>query len=171
MRNHIIAATLLAAATAVHGQTPEWQFYQDAKATNGLLIAFVQAKDGTQLMLKCDKPGKRSVYAVLVAKEKLARPRARFTMRPISLRYDGGEVNDDRWRYFENMATAVNRPGEASLTRLLGKLADAKQLEVQFHPEDKVVPDYISFDVHDARDAVAQVYKSCKDKNPLDESG
>jgi len=166
MRYWILASALVASSAIAAEATPGWQFYQDPAATNGLLQAFVQASDGTQLILKCDKAGKGSVYAVLVSTQRVANPRARFTMRPISVRYDGGEVNDERWRYFDNLVTAVNRPGEASLTRLLDKLAGAKLLEVRIDPEGRQNPDYTAFDVHGAGEAIDKVYASCMDTRP-----
>ena len=167
MRYWVLASAVLASAAFAGEATPGWQFYQDKEATNGLLIAFVQSEDGTQLMLKCDKAGKNKVYAVIISQKKLAAPANKDVMRKISLRFDGGSVDDDRWRYFANTAKAVDYPGERSLGRLLEKMVDAKQLDVLLDPTD-AQPISVSFDVHDSRLAIDEVFKSCKDQNPLD---
>lgn len=176
MRYWLIAAAALAAATGpviAAEATPGWQFYQDDKATNGLLMAFVQSTDGSQFMLKCDKPGKGSVYAVMVATKPVAKPAVKFTMRPVSLRYDAGQIIDDRWRYFGNTVTATDKPGERQLSRLLEKMENAKQLEIRLDPEGVSATGntttsngYTSFDVHDSGLAIQKVYESCKDTRP-----
>jgi len=173
MRYWILASALLAGSALAAEATPGWQFYQDPQATNGLPQAFVQSSDGTQLILKCDKPGKNSVYAVLVAKDRLANPAAMYTMRSVSLRYDGGETTEERWRYFANTATAVDRAGERSLAHFIEKVTPAKQLDVRFDPEGRSnTGSTISsaatttFDVHGAGDAIDKVFAGCKDTKP-----
>lgn len=174
MRYWILASALLAGSAYAAQATPGWQFYQDAKATNGLVQAFVQSADGTQLIMKCDKPGKNSVYAIFVAQQRLANPAATFTMRSVSLRYDGGETTEERWRYLDNTATAVDKGGERALAHFIEKAANAKQLDVRFDPEGRsntgstissTPPS--SFDIHGASDAVDKVFASCKDTRPV----
>ena len=169
MRISIIAATLLAGATAVWAQTPEWQFYQDSKATNGLLLAFVQSADGTQLMLKCDRRGKGNVYALFVSKQALAPQSNRDVKGKIKFRFDDGASREVEWRFRQNTARAINAPGDRTLTRFLGQLSDADRMEAEIYPIDSLdLPITAQFDVHDAGDAIAKVYDSCKDKNPVE---
>jgi hypothetical protein len=159
---------MAASATVAFGQTPEWQFYQDDKATSGLVQAFVQSADGTQLILKCDKTGKGQVYAIIVSQEDLAPPFSRDIVRRLDLRFDDGPAKEDRWRYRDKTAKALDKPGERTLSRFLEQLADAKRLWVNMYPSDtQANPIQTDFDVHGARDAVGQVYTSCKDTNPL----
>ena len=125
------------------------------------------------MIVKCDKPGKNSVYAVLVSKEPLAKPSAIFTMRAISLRYDGGPTNDERWRYLANTATATDKQGERALAHFIVKAGDAKQLDVRFDPEGHsntgsslTSTPTTTFDIHGASDAFDKVFASCKDTRP-----
>lgn len=174
MRYWILAAAAVTAGPVLAAEaTPGWQFYQDDKATNGLLMAFVQSSDGSQFMLKCDKAGKGSVYAIMVATKPVAKPAVKFTMRPVTLRYDAGEIKDDRWRYFGNTVTATDKPGERQLSRLLIELEHSKQFEIRLDPEGVSATGntttsmgYTSFDVHDAGVAIEKVYESCKDTRP-----
>jgi hypothetical protein len=169
MRYAMLALAMAATAATAQEATPDWQYYEDAEATNGLLQAFVQAADGTQLIFKCDEAGKNKVFAIMVSTERLAAPSSRFFLSKVVLRYDEGSPNDERWRYFETTATAVNAPGERSLTRFLEKVADAKKLDVTFERLERNGPEPIhtSFKVEGARAAIGHVYESCKDQNPL----
>lgn len=168
MRYLILAAAALASSALAGEATPGWQFYQDDKATNGLLLAFVQSEDGSQLLLKCDKPGKRKVYAIIVSQKELAPPSNRDIVRKVMLRFDDGASREDRWRYREKTAKAIDAPGEQTLARFLEQLVDAKRLDVILYPSDTHDPPITTdFDVHDAAQAVDEVFKSCKDKNPL----
>ncbi|HVU82453.1 MAG TPA: hypothetical protein VHD89_10655 [Rhodanobacteraceae bacterium] len=168
MRKSMIAVALAAAGTAAGAQTPHWQFYQDSKATNGLVQAFVQSADGSQLILKCEKTGKGQVYAIIVSPQTLAPPFSQDIVRRLDLRFDDGATKEDRWRYRDKTAKALDKPGERTLARFLEQLKDAKDLHVWMYPSDTHDPPFAAeFDVHDAADAVAQVYTSCKDINPI----
>jgi hypothetical protein len=167
MRYSAIALALAATSAAVQGQTPEWQFYQDDKATHGLLLAFVQSADGAQLMLKCDKAGKGQVYAIIVAKQNLAPPYSKDIVRRLDLRFDDAAPKEDAWRYRDQTAKAMNKPGERTLSRFLEQLDGVKRLEVTLYPSDTHNPPFtVKFDVHDADRAIAEVYSSCKDTVP-----
>ena len=168
MRYAILAVGLMATAATAQQATPEWQFYQDDVNTDGLLQAFVQSADGTQLILKCDKPGKRKVYAVIVSQEMLAPPYHQDIVRKLMIRFDTGASREERWRFREKTAKAVNAPGERTLTRFLEPLVEASRLEVIIYPSDTAAnPITTSFDVHNAGPAVEKVYASCKDESPL----
>ena len=172
MRYSAIALALLAMAGTAVGQTPEWQFYQDDKATHGLLLAFVQSADGSQLMLKCDRAGKGKVYAIIVSPQTLAPPFSRDIVRRLDLRFDDGAAREDRWRYRDKTAKALDKPGERTLSRFLEGLVDAKRLKVIMYPSDtQANPVITEFDVHDADRAIDEVYKSCKDQNPVGSEG
>jgi hypothetical protein len=165
----MLAMALAGTAASAQEATPEWQYYEDAEATNGLLQAFVQSADGTQLIFKCDEKGRSKVFAVMFSPEKLAAPSRTFFLSKLTLRYDKGPPNDERWRYFDQTAMAVNAPGERSLKRFLEKVADAKQLDVTFERIDRNGSKAIeaSFNVEGAREAIGHVFKSCGDDSPL----
>lgn len=164
MRCLMIAASLAAISTAAHGQDSVWGAFDGPDGSSGV---GVQSADGAQLMLKCDKPGKGEVYAVLVSREPLVPPtNTRFSMRPIELRFDDAAPFDDRWRFYEQSASAVNQKSENQLDRLIAGMADAKSMRARLNPERARWVE-MDFDVTGARTAIGQVYESCKDDNPL----
>jgi hypothetical protein len=88
-------------------------------------------------------------------------------MRSAELRFDDKAPFEDRWRFYEKYVVAINKDGERSLTRLLSGMGDAQKLELRLYPErgkSKVVT--LNFNVAGAKEAIAQVYESCKDTNP-----
>lgn len=164
MRYLMIAAALAAVSTAAQGQNSVWGSFDDGNGSSGV---GVQSPNGTQLLLKCDKPGRGEVYATLVSKEPLAPPsNTRFVMRPVELRFDDGAPIGDRWRFYEQTATAVNQKSENQLERLVTGLANAKSFRARLNP-DRARWVELSFDVSGAKAAIQQVYESCKDDNPL----
>lgn len=169
MRKSIIAAAVAMAATSVHAQTPTWQYYEDGSAP---LQAFVIARDGAQLILKCDKPGKGKVLAVFVANSPIAAPLAngRFESREVLVQVDDGGPYDDNLRFNDRFAMAVNQHSERSLTRLLEKIADGQKLDITLRPF-KQAPVQMSFGIGGARAAITKVYEACKDTSPLAPAG
>ena len=71
MRYLTIAVALLAVPVAAQDQASPWQYYEPE---GGTMQAGVVNAQGAQLILKCDKPGKGQVYAVVVTPEKLVPP-------------------------------------------------------------------------------------------------
>jgi phosphoribosylformylglycinamidine (FGAM) synthase-like amidotransferase family enzyme len=130
--------------------------------------AGVQAADGSQLLIKCDKTGKGQVFAVVVATNNLARPlpNNQYESFPVSLRMDDKSPWDDNWRFNDKFAMAVDKGNTRSLTRLLEQLADAKMVEVKLEPIEHAIYN-TTFNVAGAREAIAKVYADCKDVNPL----
>jgi hypothetical protein len=166
-RYAMLAAGLAAVpASAQAPSTTPWLYQQDA-STNNRVLAFVQASDGTQFILKCDEPGKRNVYGMISADSKLGRPGPQPITRTITYRFDGGRPNKDNWRYYETTAVAFNTSRERQLPKLLELMKDAKQMEVRLEPIDGT-PLTTSFEIAGTADAVARVYESCEDdSNPL----
>lgn len=127
----------------------------------------MQAEDGTQLILKCDKPGKNKVYAIITTSSDLAPPYNKDIVRKIWLRFDQTAPKEDRWRYREKTAKAMDIPGERTLSRFLEDLVGANTLSVQLYPSDTHSPPVpAEFDVHNAKNAIAKVFESCKDAAP-----
>jgi len=162
----ITSLALAAVSTAAVAQTPTWQFYEPG---NGTLQAFVVAKDGTQFIIKCDQPGKRRVFAVVVTNSSLAAalPDNKFESGPVTFRADAGAPQNDNWRYNDKFVMAVDQGNERSLTRLLEQLDGASALEVRLKPLGRSETG-VDFEVAGARDAINKVYTTCKDQNPLD---
>jgi hypothetical protein len=154
-------AALSAGATA---QKSAWGYFG---SPGGETVAGVQAANGSQLILKCEKPGARSVYAVVVAPTNLAAPlpENRFESRSVTLRMDTNAPWDDNWRFNDKFAMAVDKGNDRSLTRLLQKLDKASTLQVSLRPF-KAAPVMIDFNVAGAHDAIAKVYQDCQDTNP-----
>ena len=71
MRCMITGLVLATLATAAAAQDSKWGFYEPG---DGTMQAGVVATSGEQLIVKCDKPGKRSVLAVVVSNVSIAPP-------------------------------------------------------------------------------------------------
>jgi hypothetical protein len=162
MRYLMFGVALAALSAGATAQDSVWGFF------DGGMGAGVQATDGSQLLIKCDMPGKRAVYAVVVASQNLAAPLPgnNYDSGPVTIRMDQNAPWNDNWRFNGKYATAVDRGNTRSLTRLLDKLQNAKTFTIQMKPVGKGEVD-ATFSVAGAKDAVAKVYTSCKDDNPI----
>jgi hypothetical protein len=162
-RSLVSVAVLLAVPGAVQAQASAWGFFE---AGSGAGVG-VQSADGSQLMFKCDKPGTGSVYAVLARKAPLVPPSTSPMMRSVRVRMDARPPYEDQWRVLENTAMAVNKGNERSLTHLLGAMNDASSVEVLLYADLKSrSPETFKFAIAGAKEALDQVYTSCKDKPP-----
>ena len=125
------------------------------------------AEDGSQLILKCDKPGKRSVYAVVATRTSLVPPMSddKYESHPVTLRMDENAPWEDNWRFNDRFAMAVDKGNERATTRLLEKLRTADQVEMRFKPNNGSLT-VVRFATRGAEDAIARVYASCKDTVP-----
>lgn len=163
MRNWLIGFGVAAMAAGVSAQDSSWKYFEPE---SGPVQAGVVAADGSQLILKCDKPGKGAVYAVMVSTAQLVPPqRDGFTMRPIELRFDAEAPVDERWRFYEQSAVAIDKGSERTLTRFLADLTDATKVRLRLNPERGRWVE-AEFDVAGAHEAIARVYESCKDQVP-----
>ena len=158
----IALAALSAGATA---QDSAWGFFGSAGQASG---AGVQASDGSQLLIKCDKPGKHSVFGVVVATTNLAAPlpATKFESQPVTVRMDTGSPYDENWRFNDKFAMAVDQGNVRSLSTLLRKLANAKTMSIQLKPLNHSIYT-TSFSVAGAKAAIDKVYSDCGDTNPL----
>ena len=165
MRYLMLGAALAAVSAGAYAQAQSpWQYYEPA---GGTMQAGVVSADGAQLILKCDKPGKEEVYAVVVTPDKLVPPQnADFTTRPINLRFDEEGEIEDRWRFYDNSAVAIDKKPAKSLSRLLGELVDAKKVRFRLNPERARWVE-ANFEVTGAKEAIDRVYASCKDTIPV----
>lgn len=169
MRYWVLGVVLTALSSGAMAQASAWGYFDaGAGPTSG---AGVQAADGSQLMIKCEKPGKHEVYVVIAARSNLAAPlpENRFESRTVTLRMDSNAPWDDNWRFNDKFAMAVDKGNDRSLTRLLAKLDGAKALQVQLRPF-KAAPVLIDFNVAGSHDAIAKVYQACQDDNPTTKS-
>jgi hypothetical protein len=167
MRNWVIGIGVAAMAVGAAAQdaSSKWGYFEQAGSP---LQAGVQNARGAQLILKCDKPGKHQVYAVVVTGESLvpATDRSPFQMRPAEFRFDEGANEDDRWRFYEKSAVAIDQTTIKALTHFLTGLADAQKVRVRLNPDrGRWVEE--SFEVAGARDAINRVFTSCGDDNPI----
>jgi len=165
MRYWMLGGALAALSVAAAAQDSAWGFFGGPGMASG---AGVQASDGSQLLIKCDKPGKRQVFAVVVATTNQARPLPsnQYESFPVTLRMDDHAAWDDNWRFNDKFAMAVDQGNTRSLSRLLEQLADAKTVDVRLKPIEHSIYN-TSFNVAGAREAIAKVYADCGDKNPL----
>ena len=74
MRYSILAVALLATSALAQDNSSPWQFAHSGNSDDGPLVAFVNGSDGNTLAFKCDKPGKRSVYAVISTQDRIGNP-------------------------------------------------------------------------------------------------
>ena len=164
MRKALIGGALVALSSTAVAQAPGWNYFE---GDGGLVTAFVVANDGSQLLLKCDEPGRREVYALVFTQTELMPPRTRFVMREVQLRYDdGGSPDTYEWRYLDTTAAAVNSSGQRTLTRFLEKLDDAETFNIRLNPVDGNSFE-VEFRVAGAAAAIQRVYDSCDDDNPV----
>ncbi|WP_305096743.1 hypothetical protein [Croceibacterium aestuarii] len=167
MKLRYISAALAVISTAAAGQVPGWNYYEPG---DGTIQAVVVAADGAQFILKCDKPGKREVVGIVANTAQLARPLpdGQFETQPVAVRLDGGAPYDDRWRFNDRFAMALNKGNERSLDRLLIKLVDADTMELRLKPSKQPMT-VLTFDhLAGAREAIERVFNSCKDEVPFD---
>ncbi len=167
MRYLMFAVALLAVPAFAQGQTQPastWQYYEPE---GGTLQAGVVNAHGAQLILKCDKPGKGEVFAVVVTPEKLVPPTNQpFSTRALEMRFDADAPIEDRWRYYENSVVAIDQKPTIALTRFLNELADSAKFHIRMNPERARYVE-AEFDVSGAREAIGRVYTSCRDQSPL----
>ena len=164
MRCMITGLVLATIATAAAAQDSKWGFYEPG---DGTMQAGVVATSGEQLIVKCDKPGKRSVLAVVVSNVSIAPPLPdnRWQTRPVTVRIDQEPPFDAAWRYNDKFAMAVDRGNERSMTRFVQTVSNASEVQFTLQPLEQS-PSVISFQVAGARDAIERVYKACKDDLP-----
>ena len=164
MRYWFIAAVLAAVPAAAQEPPSPWQYYEPA---GGTLQAGVVNAQGAQLILKCDKPGKGQVFAVVVTPEKLVPPSNEpFVTRALELRFDAGAPREDRWRYYEQSVVAIDQKPTIALSRFLNELVGASKFHIRLNPERARYVE-AEFDVGGAREAVGRVYTSCQDTSPI----
>ncbi|HEY7807712.1 MAG TPA: hypothetical protein VIC34_10990 [Croceibacterium sp.] len=165
MRYLMFGVALAALSTAAIAQSSAWGFFNGA---NGGMGAGVQAADGAQLLIKCDKPGKHSVFAVVVSPLNLAPPLPinQFESDPVTVRMDDAAPWDDNWRFNDKFAMAVDQGNTRSLERLLGKLQSASTFDIHMRPVGKGEV-HTTFSVAGAKEAIDKVFAGCKDDNPL----
>jgi hypothetical protein len=164
MRYLTIVVALAAVPAAAQDQASPWQYFEPA---GGTVQAGVVNAQGAQLILKCDKPGKGQVYAVVVTPEKLVPPSDKaFVNRSLELRFDSEAPIEDRWRYYENSVVAIDQKPTIALSRFLNELAGAAKFHVRMNPERARYVE-AEFDVSGAREAIGRVYASCQDQTPV----
>lgn len=164
MRYMMFAAALVAAPAVAQDQASAWQYFEP---DGGTVQAGVVNAQGAQLILKCDKPGKGQVFAVVVTPEKLVPPTNQpFVTRALEMRFDTGATVEDRWRYYEQSVVAIDQKPTIALTRFLSGLANASKFHIRMNPERARYVE-AEFEVTGARDAIGRVYASCEDQSPV----
>ncbi len=166
MRYTIAGLAMAAIATTAAAQDSKWGYYDPG---DGTMQAGVVAPSGEQLIIKCDKPGKKQVFAVIAANISIAPPLPdnRWQTRPVTLRADENPPRDDAWRYNDKFAMAVDRGNERSMTRLVQDLAGADAVQITLQPLEQS-PTVLTFQTAGAKEAIERVYKTCKDSSPLE---
>ena len=164
MKRLAMMAALAACSADAWAQQGGWAYFEPEGAP---IQAGVVAEDGSQLILKCDKPGKRSVYAVVATRTSLVPPMSddKYESHPVTLRMDENAPWEDNWRFNDRFAMAVDKGNERATTRLLEKLRTADQVEMRFKPNNGSLT-VVRFATRGAEDAIARVYASCKDTVP-----
>ncbi len=164
MRYLIVGAGLAALAGAAVAQAPasKWAYFEPAGQP---ITAGVVNAEGAQLLIKCDRPGKKSVYVVMVNPAALV-PTARDPfLLPTEVRFDENSPQEDRWRFVGNSAMAMDARGNQSLSRLMDGLPTASKLRLRMYLERGRTIE-VSFDVAGAQEAISRVYQSCGDDLP-----
>jgi len=165
MRIGVLGLAVAALSSAVVAQEQgDWAYFT---GDDGLVQAGVQSADGWQFILKCDKPGKGSVYAVVVTTKPLVVTGSKsYQTRPAIISADGGAPDSQVWRYVDQFAMAVDYQHDRNLTRTLQELDGKSKFDIELQP-DLMTHVRSSFNIKGTRDAAARVFQSCKDTNPL----
>lgn len=165
MKKAIFAAAVAALPAGAIAQDGNWGYYEPG---DGTMQAGVAGANGAQLILKCDKPGKRKVYAVVVSPTAVAAAKGAsgYESRDVRLTFDSRPPVDDQWRFNDTFAMAMDDTNLRAMSRFGQNLADAQKLEVILKPYQKAQVQ-LSFDVTGARAAMERVYEACKDELPF----
>ena len=163
----IAGLAMTALATATSAQESAWKVFDgEGKGDFKPVQAFVEGTDGMQLILKCDRAGSGTTYAIVVTKDVLTpASTARYENRPVRIRYDDGMTINDNWRFFDKFASAVDDPSQKVMSRFIKKLTTASKVELLFE-RFRQSPITGTFNVGGAKQAIDAVYASCKDKAP-----
>jgi len=159
-----LAAVPVAAQEAAPAPTSAWEFFE---ADGGRSGASVKAADGTQLVLKCDKPGSREVHAILLSpNDKLAVPNQRPISRPITFQFDGKAPKTESWGFYTQYAIAQGmRTTDRTLAHFISGLKGASQVKMRL--DTGIGPDVtMDFNVAGSQEAITRVYEMCKDSVP-----
>ena len=160
-----VGAAAIAASAGAQDAASKWSYFEQPGQP---LQAGAVAANGAQLILKCDKPGKKSVYAVVVTPEGLV-PRnsnGAYQMRPAEFRFDENAPVEDRWRFYDHSAVAIDQGSSNSMTRFMGGgLPTASRVRVRFNPERGRWVE-ADFQIAGAQEAIDRVYASCQDDKP-----
>jgi hypothetical protein len=164
MRYWVVGAAAAALSAGAMAADSPWGYFEDGASFG----AGVQSSDGSQLLIKCDKKGKHEVFAVVVSPVSLAPPMPanKGESQPVTVRMDANAPYKDDWRANDRFAMAVDHGNARALTRLLEKLDSASKMELELRPL-KSTPTTINFPVAGAHEAIAKVFETCKDDNPL----
>jgi hypothetical protein len=157
-----IGVAAVAAGASAQDAGSKWAYFEPEGSP---MQAGVVNAQGAQLILKCDKPGKKSVYAVVVTPDRLVPPSRDPYVLPTEVRFDENAPQEDRWRFYDNSAVAIDMRGQLALTRFMDGLPSASTLRLRMYVERGRTVE-VSFDVTGAQDAINRVYESCKDDVP-----
>jgi len=165
MRYCVLGLALAAASGAVvaQDQPSAWSLFEAEGGRNG---ASVNSADGSRLVIKCDKPGRREVHAmVMPADGKLAAPTTRPIARAITFRFDEGAPKTESWGFYETYAIAQGKTSDRALARFVNGLRGSSKVRMRF--DTGIGPDVeADFDVTGSTEAIARVYEICKDTPP-----
>ena len=158
-----VAVSAIAIAQDQPASPSGWQTFEDDSGRSG---ALVEADSGSQIVIKCDKPGRREVHAmILSSNDKLAVPNDRPISRPIRFQFDGKAPATENWRFYETYAMASGKTGDRALARFIVDLRNASKVRTIL--STGIGPDVdLTFDVTGAKEAVTHVYEACKDSAP-----
>ena len=164
MRHWMIGFGLMAIAAEASAQdgASSWRYFEPEGAP---IQAGVIAEDGSQLILKCDAPGMGSVYVVVVTPDTLVPASQNPFLLPTEIRFDQRAPLEDRWRFSDKSAVAIDARGQLALSRFMDGLPSASKLRIRMYLERGRTVE-LNFDVAGARDAINRVYESCKDDVP-----
>lgn len=166
MKYPLLAFALATASSAAlaQDQTASWEFFEEDGGRSG---ATLRADNGAQLVLKCDKPGRREVHAILLAagSDRLAVPNERPVSRPITFQFDGRAPRTESWGFYEKYAIAQGKTSDRALARFVTALRNASTVRARL--DTGISSDVeMNFDVTGAGQAVSQVYEACRDSAP-----
>lgn len=163
-----IASSLHCSAIADDGaKRPEigkWLFeeFSDPMTDFKRPIATLLSDDKGMLTIKCDSPGKNSVYAAISSAKYLGGGGLSAELREVTFRFDGGTPTTDLWKYNENYAFVSDNRFDHRFSKFLQALKPTKKLVVRLTTYRGETVDHI-FNVDGSADTVAKVFDGCRD--------
>jgi hypothetical protein len=162
-----IFTALLAVSIAAPAQA-EWSYDEvvDPITDARRPIVTLSNDTGDTIVLKCDAPGRRSVYVQLIARSYLGGGGGRSARRQLIYRFDSQAPVQEAWTYDGRWAAAGGSSLGGDIANFLSGLSRAEKVAFRALTYDLAFVDMV-FAPAGAADAIGKVYSDCQDQSPI----